>query len=232
MSEPVEWDNLTDTVRVYSVVADDAIDLVESDVVGYAGDVVTPPGGEPVVIKRGTRNPALIKARPGRSLRAAVVKALPMAVGVGLDDIPSDNGRALQAFRVACLSVENIPHPGESLGPTVNVYRDGKQEKAWGSDDLNVLQAQMGRDYMYEIGAFILARSNQGKARGGVPLYTPQHFLEPVLLRSAQLRAAQNKSNDGILSSETSASGSPAASDENSDGPGIASAGGAPAPAE
>jgi len=198
-------DDLVSPLRVYSVAQDDAIDLLRSDVVGYAGDIVTPAGGRPVTLSQGTRNPALIVALPTRHLRAAVVAPLTMGVGVQLDDIASMNGRAFQAFRVACLAVENIPIPGASLGPTEDVrLADGRMHKVWSDDELDRLQSLMGRNYMYEVGTVILERSLSGKARGGVPLYTPQPFLEPALTQSAFLRAEQSRSAAGIDSNAAS----------------------------
>jgi len=200
-----EWkDDLKSSMRVYSVSQDDAIDLLESDIVGYAGDIVA---GE--TLTRGTRDPNLIKPLPGRHLRAAVVKALPMAVAVGIDEIPSMNGRAFQAFRIACLVVENLPVPGASLGPTVHVrLGDGREHKAWSNEDLDRLQSEMGRNFMYEVGAFIYERSLQGKARSDVPRYTPQQYLARALEKTVLLHAERNRKRAGIDSSESPAASS------------------------
>lgn len=212
-------DDLVSPLLVYSVATDDAIDLA-SDVVGYAGDRV----GD-TVIARGSRDPSLIRALPTRHLRGAMVKALPMAIGVQLDDIASINARTLQAFRVGCTAVENLPAPGERLGPTREArLADGRKHTVWSDDELDKLQSYMGRAFMYEVGAVILDRSMGGKARGGAPLYAPPPFLVDVLEKTARLRAEHAKKAAGTGFNDESSDGSTPPPGESS-----GEAGGAPA---
>ena len=214
-----EWkDDLVSPLRVYAVASDDAIDLIASDIIGYVGYVMN---GS--VVERGSRNPALIQALPGLALKSAVVKAIPMAIGVRVDDMQSHNARCLAAFRYSCTAVENLPSPGVSLEPTVRLRLvDSREHTTWSDDELDKLQSLMGRDYMYEIGAVIIERSNQGKARSGVQLYTPQPFLERVLVERARLIAAQSKTDAGTDSSEKSPEDSPTKPDATSADPGDA----------
>ena len=216
-----EWkDDLTSVLIVYSVVSDDAIDLVASDIAAYAGEIVNG-----VELEKGSRNPALITALPGRVLRGAVTIAMPMALGVQIDSLTSHHLRCLQAFRACVTAVENLPSSGMRLGPTTDLrLADGRSHLTWSDDELDALQSLMGREFMYEIGAVILERSNLGKARSGAQLYTPQLFLEPALTKTASLIAEQRKASCATPSNDSPPDDSTPRPGETSAAPGDAPA--------
>lgn len=176
-------DDLTRNKRVISVL-DPAIDWSSAEVMGeYAR----------------TRDESLVTLRQ-QTGAWAVVRPLTVGEFSAVDGV-SGSGKLVQAFRLACLEVENTPAAGLSVKPRGTARIGGTDTAVWTDDELAVVARHYGARYLYEIGLVIYERALQGNAWGGGVLYTlPQSSLDG-LTETRPLHAAPSPSSGGTDSS-------------------------------
>lgn len=172
-----------------------------------------------------TRDPNLLRARPGGFLVKAKCKPLTYEVASQIRSLGDVRAQFSQAFRVGVVALENFGGPGGALSPTGEItLGDGKKHATWKSDELNRVATEYGRHFIDEIGMAILQRGEEGKAWGASAPYTPPRFLDAELTKMRLRRAELAKKRAGTGSSEQPSSGSPTASGRSSDAPGDAPA--------
>lgn len=200
-------DDLVSPLRAVSVL-DPAIDWQTSDMVGYFEK----------------RDLDLVQTKPGMSLMVAVLRPLTVGEFTQLDALQADGAKHLQAFRLACTSVENAQGPGLSLVPTTTVRMGPTERLVWGDEELAVLARKGGMRFVAELGRVAFERALLGNDWGGGACYTPPPYSVEGLGRKRHHPVEQSPASAGTSSSDKSSDDSTQTPAASSDAAGGASA--------
>lgn len=180
-------DDLVSPLRAVSVL-DPAIDLSVTPVEVYAV----------------SRAPDLVTLLPGMVAKWATLRPLSVGDFVAVESMPTSSMRGMQAFRLACSGVENLPASGTGLYPTKpHRLPNGTERMVWGDEELQRLSDALGMRWIIELGQVAYERADQGNALSGGGSFTLPLSSLHELRRIVHLHAARTAASDGTASSAT-----------------------------